>query len=122
MSGEAITSEQMKSIKEEFDAKIAEHDQRIRAEVLAACIEVIKRYSSRYSGMDYSNNTFCACIDLVKQVSELQPAASALEELLRPGSELAKLVLSVKSYETHEPRDGRWEPVLEKARAIVEKL
>ncbi|KKL56069.1 hypothetical protein LCGC14_2249070, partial [marine sediment metagenome] len=51
------------------------------------------------------------------RIRNLQPAASDLEALLRPGRELAELVLSIQPYQAHEPRDGRWEPVLEKARA-----
>ena len=86
----------------------AEHDKRIRAEVLAAAITLFAQREPHYR----------AWAEPVRLLRNLQPAASALEALLRPGKELAELVLSVKPYEPHEPRDGRWEPVLEKARII----
>ena len=111
---------------EAVDQVVRERTAKARAEVLAACIKIIKRYSSRYSGMDYSNNTFCACIDLSKQISGLQPAAFDLEELLRQ-AELKGLKFAEDSlHAVNNPFSwanklaGRIAE-LEKARAILEK-
>lgn len=62
-----------------------------QAEVLAACDKVIHAYCARYGALDASNNTFRTCRELQKRISELQPAAKDLEELLEEARRGARL-------------------------------
>ncbi|KKK90194.1 hypothetical protein LCGC14_2725490, partial [marine sediment metagenome] len=58
-------------------------EKQTQAEVLAACNEVIGKYSTQYGALDASNNTFRTCRELAKQIAAIQPAAKDLEALLR---------------------------------------
>jgi len=66
-----------------------EHDNRIRAEVLAACICKLRESASNFS---YAENTYIFGL-AVKVIENLQPAASDLEEYVKnlPLSEIARI-------------------------------
>ena len=107
-------------------------EKRKAAEVLAACLGrlgdlVISRQdAATQAGRDDKERLRQVFLDerdglraAIVALKELQPAASSLEALLRPGHELAELLLA---WLDNQP-DGRSEvelKILEKARAIVE--
>ena len=87
-----LTSEDIKRIKDEFDKSIVDHDNRIRAEVLAGhlayfekvakgCADRADKETGEVRAAWYrQENWYENCADDLKQ---LQPAASDLEALLR---------------------------------------
>ena len=87
-----LTSEEVKKIKDEFDKSIADHDKRIRAEVLASAITLFAQREPHHR----------AWAEPVRLLRNLQPAASDLEALLRV-AELRGLHTKHSTAHSHEP-------------------
>ena len=110
----------------ETDEAISEHDKRIRAEVLAACIRGAKVYFDDFRDVPPPPITIEEVIRFLRGV---QPAATDLEALLRE----ARLKEAKWWVNNHYPSPQNHAPVkcqcfvcnhvaeLEKARAILEK-